>query len=94
VDGYVWETLRLASPEITVRTRVADKSPEFGHPPIAARASLAPDEVHALQGVLTGMVSDVEGRALLSRLNLDGFTPGDDGLFASIDRMRLEVFQA
>jgi len=93
VDGYVWETLRLASPELTARTRVADKSPEFGHPPIAARASLPAEEARALQAVLTGMAADPEGRALLGRLNLDGFTPGSDDLFSSIDRMRLEVFQ-
>ncbi len=93
VDGYVWETLRLASPELTQRTRVADRSPEFGHPPIAARASLAPADARALRIVLTGMSADADGRALLARLNLDGFTPGGDELFASIDRMRLEVFQ-
>ncbi|OFZ99157.1 MAG: ABC transporter substrate-binding protein [Betaproteobacteria bacterium RIFCSPLOWO2_02_FULL_62_17] len=92
VDGYVWETLHLASPELASRTRVADKSPEFGHPPIAARASLGLGEVRALQIVLTGMSGDAEGRALLTRLNLDGFTAGNDGLFSSIDRMRLEVF--
>lgn len=93
VDGYVWETLRLASPDLTARTRIADKSPEFGHPPIAARASLPLDEARALQAVLTGMAADPEGRALLVRLNLDGFTPGSDALFSSIDRMRLEVFK-
>jgi phosphonate transport system substrate-binding protein len=93
VDGYVWETLRLAAPDLTAQTRVADRSPEFGHPPIAARASLPLPEMRALQAVLTGMSADPEGRALLVRLNLDGFTPGSDALFSSIDRMRLEVFK-
>jgi hypothetical protein len=39
------------------------------------------------------MSADAQGRALHARLNLDGFTPGEDSLFSSIDRMRLEVFR-
>jgi phosphonate transport system substrate-binding protein len=87
VDGYVWETLRLASRQLTAGTRIVNKSPEFGHPPIVARANLAPDVAQELRGALTGMNTDTEGRALLARLNLDGFAPGNDQLFDSIEEM-------
>jgi phosphonate transport system substrate-binding protein len=87
VDGYVWETLRLSSGALTAGTRVAHKSPEFGHPPIVASALAAPETAQALRGVLTGMNRDPEGRALLARLNLDGFAPGNDHLFDSIEEM-------
>ena len=39
VDGYVWETLQRDSPELTARTRVVEKSPEFGFPPLVARGA-------------------------------------------------------
>jgi phosphonate transport system substrate-binding protein len=91
VDGYVWETLRLANPELTSRTRVVEKSPEFGHPPFVARRSLPRGDFAAMQRVLVEMADDAEGANLLKKLNLDGFTPGDLQLFDGIARMMTVV---
>ena len=87
VDGYVWETLRLAPGRLTEGTRVVSKSPEFGHPPIVVRANLAPELARDLRDAFTGMTKDTEGRALLASLNLDGFAPGNERLFDSIEAM-------
>jgi phosphonate transport system substrate-binding protein len=84
VDGYVWETLALVSPELTARTRVALKSPEFGFPPLVARASISERDYMAMQDVLVGMSEDPEGRVLLKRLNLDGFARDDPHVFDGI----------
>ncbi len=87
VDGYVWETLNKSHPELTAKTRVVQKSPEFGFPPFAARASISQKEFQAMQKVLLGMSKDPEGAALLRKLNLDRFTVGDPRLFDGIARM-------
>lgn len=87
VDGYVWDTLGKFSPELTARTRVAERSPEFGFPPVVARAWLAPEDFEAMGRVLLGMASDAEGKGLLGRLNLDGFAKGSEGLFDGIQTM-------
>jgi phosphonate transport system substrate-binding protein len=87
VDGYVWETLRLAPGRLTEGTRVVSKSPEFGHPPIVVRANLAPQLAQDLRDAFTGMTRDAEGKALLATLNLDGFAPGNEQLFDSIEAM-------
>jgi len=84
VDGYVWETLALISPELTAQTRVALKSPEFGFPPLVARASMSQRDYLAMQDVLVAMSSDPEGRVLLKRLNLDGFARDDPHVFDGI----------
>jgi phosphonate transport system substrate-binding protein len=84
VDGYVWETLALLSPELTAQTRVALKSPEFGFPPLVARASMSQRDYIAMQNVLVGMNTDAEGRMLLKRLNLDGFARDDPHVFDGI----------
>lgn len=84
VDGYVWETLALLSPELTAQTRVALKSPEFGFPPLVARASMSQRDYIAMQDVLVGMNTDAEGRMLLKRLNLDGFARDDPHVFDGI----------
>lgn len=84
VDGYVWETLALVSPNLTAKTRVALKSPEFGFPPLVARASMSQRDFAAMQDVLVGMSADEEGKALLRRLNLDGFARDDPRVFDGI----------
>lgn len=91
VDGYVWETLRLSHPELTSKTRIVQKSPEFGHPPFVARQSIPQEEFNAIQKVLLEMSNDTEGAALLNKLNLDGFTTSEPRLFDSIARMAKAV---
>jgi len=87
VDGYVWETLNQSHPALTAKTRVAQKSPEFGFPPFVARPSIARDDFAAMQRVLLEMPNDPQGLALLKKLNLDGFIEGEPRLYEGIARM-------
>lgn len=87
VDGYVWDTLALLHPQLTSRTRIVERSPQFGFPPFVARASVAAADFAAMQAVLLGMTADDEGHALLKRLNLDGFAAGRPELFDSVRAM-------
>jgi phosphonate transport system substrate-binding protein len=87
VDGYIWDTLSRLHPELTTKTRIVEKSPEFGFPPFVARASIARQDFLSMQQALVDMARDEEGRALLKQLNLDGFAPGTEKLFDSIDQM-------
>ena len=87
VDGYVWETLSLTHPDLTSQTRVIQRSPVFGFPPVVARADLPEAGIEALRGVLLAMPADAAGMALLRRLNLDGFAAADPGLFDGIAGM-------
>lgn len=87
VDGYVWETLNLTHPALTAQTRIIQRSPDFGFPPVVARADLPEAGVEALRGVLLAMPADAAGVALLRRLNLDGFAPADPALFDGIAEM-------
>lgn len=91
VDSYVWETLKLHRPALTARTRVAARSPEFGHTPFVARRGVPRGEIAALQRALIGMRETGVGAALLSKLNLDGFVPGSDALYDGIARMMQAV---
>jgi len=87
VEGYVWDTLALSHPELTSKTRVVSKSPQFGHPPFVAGTAATKQDIAALQQVLFHMTHDEEGSRLLNRLNLDGFVYGNDHLFDSIEEM-------
>jgi phosphate/phosphite/phosphonate ABC transporter binding protein len=85
VDGYVWEVLTTAEPEITQATRIVRKSEWLGFPPIAARrATLALNEVQALQRAFVGMAETAQGQRVLGLLRLDGFAQEPPGLFDTI----------
>ena len=87
VDGYVWETLALRSPELTRRTRVAHVSDEYGFPPMVARRSLDRATYVPFRDTLLSMPGDARGRELLRQLNLDGFLPPDDTQFVGIAKV-------
>lgn len=87
VDSYVWETLQIYHPELTVRTRIVEKSPYFGHTPVVAREGVTRTEFDSMQEALLGMSQSIAGQDLLKRLNLDGFVTGEDSLFDGIARM-------
>jgi phosphonate transport system substrate-binding protein len=93
VDGYVWETLARFEPELTARTRVVSRSPEFGHPPLVARNGLADADFAPMRAALLEMAGDPAGARVLDRLNLDGFVAGDDELFRGIALMVETVFR-
>jgi phosphonate transport system substrate-binding protein len=90
VDGYVWETLKLHHPELTQQTRVAQRSAKYGFPPFVTRSLLPAADFKQLQDVLVAMKSNPTGKALLSKLNLDGFQVAPESVFATIgENMRL-----
>lgn len=91
VDGYVYERLLLAKPEIANQTRIVSKSVDYGFPPIVTRADLPQHDFKLLQETLLGMSSNKEGKALLAEMGLDGFVAGSDHLFDGISSL-LRIF--
>lgn len=89
VDSFVWETLAKVEPELIARTRIVEKSPEYGFPPFVANRSVSDVDFTAFQKVLLGMENDRKGAMLLKRLNLNGFTPGDPKLYDGVAQMML-----
>lgn len=87
VDSYVWDSLARISPDLTSRTRVVDKTEEYGFPPFVAHKSVSTEDFKAMQSVLLNMSANPEGKALLERLNLDGFIPGDPVQYRSVSDM-------
>jgi phosphonate transport system substrate-binding protein len=91
VDGYVWDTLGLVRPDLVRRTRIVERSPLFGFPPMVASPGIAAATMKSMQAVLLGMNADPEGRGLLVRLNLERFEAASPFLFESIESMAKTV---
>ncbi len=84
VDGYVWETLALRSPALVEKTKVVDRSAQYGFPPIVAPAASDSVQAEKFRSILIGMSTDPAGKPLLRRLNLDGFARENEKLFGGI----------
>jgi phosphonate transport system substrate-binding protein len=87
VSSHVWDTLLKTAPELAQGTRIVSKSPEYGFPPLVARPSVSETEFRTMQKLLLKMMINEEGRALLGRLNIDGFVAGEPSLYDRVDQM-------
>jgi phosphonate transport system substrate-binding protein len=76
VDGFVWDMLARRHPQITARTRVIERSPEFAFPPLVANAQMKGERRVRLSNVFLNLHLDAKGRELLTELGLSGFTAG------------------
>lgn len=87
VDSFVWDSMVLVKPELTSRTRIIERSEEFGFPPIVAHRSISNDDFARMQSALRGMSDDIAGQTLLKRLNISGFVLGDRHMYDSVAAM-------
>jgi phosphonate transport system substrate-binding protein len=85
VDGYVWEALSAAEPELTARTKVITRSEWLGFPPIVSRKDRAGEpSVTACRTALLDLSASLSGKQALKLLTLDEIIPGDEALFDGI----------
>ena len=91
VDSYIWEYLAGLRPDLTEKTRIIERSPSFGFPPVVSRLGLDAKTVKSMKSALENMNGDAAGQALLSQLKLDGFGDYPDSLFNEIRAMALQV---
>ena len=66
VDSYIWESLAVSRPDITEKTRIIDRSPSFGFPPIVFRLGTNANTVQLMKATLENMDNDTEGQQLLA----------------------------
>lgn len=87
VDSYVWDSLSQVRPDITAKTRIAWKSEEYGFPPMVAHRNVPEADFKRMQDILLGMADEPQGRAMLERLNLNGFITGTPKLYDRVAEM-------
>lgn len=87
VDSYVWDSLSQVRPDITAKTRIAWKSEEYGFPPMVAHRNVPEADFKLMQDILLDMVNEPQGRAMLERLNLNGFITGTPKLYDRVAEM-------
>lgn len=93
VDSYVWDVLNKVRPDITAKTRIAWRSKDYGFPPLVAQKNVSEADFLHMQSVLMDMKNNERGRALLTRLKLDGFIVGSPKLYDGVAEM-MRLFSA
>lgn len=91
VDGYIYEQMKHYFPELVAKTRLVQKSDDYGFPPVVARADLPSADFRHLQDTLLDMQYDQEGQALLSMMGLDRFIAGDERLYDGVTALLNEI---
>ena len=94
VDSYIWEYLQILRPELAARTRIIQKSPAFGFPPLVSSKRTNAKIVKQMKSVLLGMSQEPTGRQFLVGFKLDGFSDSPAELFDGIGQMANETRKA
>ncbi len=94
VDSLIYDYLQGTNPSLVARTRIIQRSPLFGAQPVAVPRGLDRATKRALRDLFLGLDQDPAGQAILRKLGVDRFIPGDDRLYDNIRRMLQAVERA
>ncbi|MCG2721818.1 MAG: phosphate/phosphite/phosphonate ABC transporter substrate-binding protein [Thermodesulfovibrionales bacterium] len=84
VNSLIWDFFDKNDPRHTSQTRILEKSPPYGIPPIVVNPSLDPALKQRLREIFLYLHEDQATAALLKKMNIDRFETGEDGLYDSI----------
>jgi phosphonate transport system substrate-binding protein len=87
VDNLIWEFINATDPTYTSRTRIVEKSPPYGIPPVVVHPELDPDLKNRLRAALLSLHKQPEAVRILKRLHIERFEEGDDTTYNSVRDM-------
>ncbi|MDA8090289.1 MAG: phosphate/phosphite/phosphonate ABC transporter substrate-binding protein [Nitrospiraceae bacterium] len=87
VDSLIYDyMLKKHSPYVGL-TRIIEKSPPFGAPPLVINKNVGRDLKKRIQDIFLKMHRDPKGQAILKAMMIDKFTAVNDGDYDSVRRM-------
>jgi phosphonate transport system substrate-binding protein len=87
VDSLIWEFMNKIDPAVTSRTKIVEKSPPYGIPPIVVNPALDPETKKRLKEILLTLHEDKKASALLAKIQIDRFVEGDDRMYDTVRDM-------
>ncbi|MBI4059830.1 MAG: phosphate/phosphite/phosphonate ABC transporter substrate-binding protein [Elusimicrobia bacterium] len=91
VSSLVWDGLARSGASAAAETRVIDRSPPFGMPPVVVHPQLDPGLKKRLRDIFLSMHRDSEGKALLGQAGIGRFIEEEDAAYEGVRRMRAAV---
>ncbi len=87
VDSLIWEFMNRVEPELTGKTRIIEKSPPYGIPPVVVSAGLDPAVKRRLKEIFLTLHEDRDAAPLLANLQIDRFVEGSDAMYDTVREM-------
>ncbi len=87
VDSLIWEYENRTNPEFTSKTKIIEKSPPYGIPPVVARPGLDVKLKEKVRRVILNVHLDSKGKEILAGMMIDKFVPIRDSAYNSIREM-------
>jgi phosphonate transport system substrate-binding protein len=93
VDSLIWEFINRIDPSLTSRTRIVEKSPPYGIPPIVVHPALDAETKKSIKNILLTLHEDKKAAALLQKIQVDRFVAGNDKMYDTVREMTRWVEQ-
>ncbi len=93
VDSLIWEFINKIEPSLTARTRIVEKSPPYGIPPVVVPAGLDAATRKKLKEIFLTLHNDKKAVHLLEKIQLDRFVEGNDAMYGTVREMNRWVEQ-
>lgn len=87
VDSLIYDYAAQNDPVFTSMTRILEKSPPYGIPPVVVRPDIDADLKNRLREILLAMHEDPQGKAILSQIMVDRFVVPKDEDYDSVREM-------
>ncbi|MEK6697514.1 MAG: phosphate/phosphite/phosphonate ABC transporter substrate-binding protein [Nitrospirota bacterium] len=94
VENLVYEYLRKQGSPYVALTKVIEKSPAFGMPPVVVTKGIDPVLKNGIKNAFLGMHKDPRGKAILDAMMIDSFSSVSDGSYDSIREMERAVSES
>jgi len=88
VDSLIWEYESRTNPQHTAATKIIERSPPYGIPPVVVRRELDPKLKDQLRQIFLKAHEDEKGGVILKGMMIDKFLPIKDSAYNSIRQMQ------
>lgn len=87
VDSLIWEFLNTINPALTSRTKIIEKSPPYGIPPIVVHPAMDAATKKQLKQIFLTLHEEKESALLLAKIQVDRFVERDDKMYDTVREM-------
>jgi phosphonate transport system substrate-binding protein len=87
VESTLYDRLVAQDHPAAEATRIIERSPPFGNPPVVVRRDIDPDLRTRIRTFFLSLHETERGRAILAGIHVDRFVPPAPELYAPVDRM-------
>ena len=91
VDSLIWKFINTVNPSVTSQTKIIEKSPPYGIPPIVVHPEMNSAMKKTLKEIFLNLHNDEKASELLQHIQIDRFMEGQDSQYDTIRQMEQKL---